>query len=159
MIDTEHDDEGYTSAKSTSWIRVVDHGGLVHVHGKVHTLFTNIERVVQRHLRLPKNTSKLEPNLKEIITTDIVKDENVLLSWANVGIELAEADKMELFSMIVNLFITIRGVSFVGGCIEIYKQSNKKSLRSEKALWTKFSTSSESAKAAVNDILYIIIIR
>ena len=95
-------------------------GGLVHVHGKVHSLFLNIERVVQKHLCLLNNTSKVAPNLKEIITNSIItKDANVLQSWANVGIELAEADKIDLFSMIVGLFITIQGFSFVSGYVEI----------------------------------------
>ena len=56
----------------------------------------------------------------------ITKDSGVLSVWEETGVELEPSAKKQLLDMIVNLFITIRGFSFCGAYVELYKQSTKK---------------------------------
>lgn len=132
MIDREHSDKGEASA---SWVNAIDRGGLVHVQNKVHVLFVQMERVIQQMLRKDKASEPL-PNRRESILRNVLEDSSIRSSWNNIGVELEEGDKKALLTMVATLYITIRGFSFAGSYVELYKQSTKKSLQGAKALRT-----------------------
>ena len=83
MIDSEHVDMNQPSA---SWLNLIDRGGLVHVHEKVHTLFTRMEMLAREILRRDK-VDQLPHNIS------ITRDGGVLSAWDDIGIELQRDDK------------------------------------------------------------------
>ncbi len=140
MIDDDDDHDNTDS--SSSWVNAVDRGGLVHVHDTVHKFFINVERVVRRYFTI-KKSSELQAGIKKNIMESILSDNGVHTSWSAIGIELQPEDGDTLLRMIADLFVTIRGFSFAGAYIELYKQSTKKSLQRSKALRTKLETGGE----------------
>ena len=135
MIDTDKLDKTVPTAK---WVNIVDRGGLVHVHNSVYVLFLKMERIIQEALRKDKASDTL-PNRKQILLKQVVEDCGVLSAWGDIGVEIEQSKKTILLTMVANLFITIRGFSFAGSYVELYKQSTKKTLQGSKALRTKLN--------------------
>ena len=75
MIDDDHE---YANGPSESWVHLIDRGGLVHVHDKVHQLFMKMEILIRSHFQKDKATD-LPANLKDKVITSILSDDGVCL--------------------------------------------------------------------------------
>lgn len=135
MLEDELDGEDDDSKK---WIDSIDRGGLFKVNDWAYAFFISVEGVVRQYLQL-KKASELQAATRDVIVGRVMQDENVEIQWSLIGVELAENDRASLMRMLVDQWITIRGFSFAGAYIEIYKQASKKSLQKSKALRTKLS--------------------
>lgn len=143
IVDLIDDDYLATESASSSWVKIVDRGGLVHVHESVYSVFLNIELIVRFYLQKEKATT-LPSNLKDKIMYEIIHDAEIL---SLIEIELEACDRMLLLEKVTELYITIRGFSFARSCIELHKQSSKKTLQKSRALRSKLSSAeSESSK-------------
>jgi len=71
---------------------------------------------------------------KHALVSKIASDEDVQFHWSIVAADFGEAEEKILLDMIIDLWVTIQGFSFVSGWIEAYKQSNKRNLQKSKAL-------------------------
>ena len=61
------------------------------------------------------------------IKSSIVCDDNVLLHWSMVTVEIDDKSAGILLAKLAELYITIRGFSFTKTIVEQYKQASKKS--------------------------------
>ena len=104
----------------------------------VYAFFVSIELVVRRFYQLKKAT-ELQPGMKDVIVASVLQDDDVELQWSLLSLELEEKDRLKLMNMIINDWINIRGFSFAGSYIELYKQATKKSLQKSKPLRAKLS--------------------
>lgn len=147
IIDMIDDDREDADDPSASWVNLVDRGGLVHVHNSAHTLFTQLEEIIRRHM----TRSKATEFSKDRLTEDLLKDDNILDSWSDIGVELEAEDKTELLGMIVKLYVTVRGFSFAASIVELYKQSLKKNLKGSRSLRTKLNANSEKSDEVADE--------
>ena len=61
-------------------------------------------------------------------------NDKVLFHWCMLTAESEDEDAQVVLEMLINLWITIRGFSFAGSWLEMYKQEKKKGLQCSKAL-------------------------
>jgi hypothetical protein len=121
---------------SAIWIEIVDRGGLFHVNDNSYAFFVSIENVLRQYLQLSK-ASDMKPGAKDMIVRRILDDDDVNLHWSAIGVELDEKASGTLLGMITNEWITLRGFSFAGSFVELYKQYSKQALQKSKGTRTR----------------------
>ena len=136
--------------ESKLWVDSIDRGGLFKVNDCTYAFFLTIESVVRKYFQV-KKIRELEPGSKDLIVDEAVEDEDVKLQWSAISVELNELDGASLMRMIIERWVTIRGFSFAGAYIEIYKQASKKSLQKSKGLRTKLCSSKKGKKKQKKD--------
>ncbi len=115
------------------WVNLVDRGGLCHILNETFMVFNAVEVEVRRHLTLSK-VRQMTPGFKDKLTSNISLNKDVLFYWSMLSIELDQEEEKTLLTMIINLWVTIRGFSFANSWIEIFKQASKKGTQKAKAL-------------------------
>ncbi len=68
------------------------------------------------------------------MTAGILSDEDVLFNWTIVAAEWEEETEKALLKQICNLWIAIRGFSFASSWLEMYKQTEKKTVQKSKGV-------------------------
>ena len=132
----DDEEEGEYDAKQ--WVKSVDRGGLCRVKEETYQLFYAMELFVRQHLSI-QQADKLVNGSRAEIEKKLLEDEEVLFAWSIASVELDDKTGAILLKMIVDLWLTIRGFSFVGAFIEQYKNATKKGLQRSKALRKKVS--------------------
>ena len=113
----------------------MDRGGLFHVNDNCFKLFKSIELKTQK--LLPKHLKGATEATKDQIIQNIVDDERVQLDWCYVAVDIAdERDADELLKMIVENWVTIRGLALASKWIEDYKRAKNQTLKSLRDLKT-----------------------
>ena len=125
-------EEGSASA-TCQWVDLVDRGGLVHVKEETYMLFCAMELEVREHFQLQK-TTKLAEGYKEHIEKCVLQNEEILFQWCMLTVDVDDTDGAVVLGMLIKFWITIRGFSFTGAWLELYKQRKKKTLQKSKAL-------------------------
>lgn len=141
MIAEEGDEEDV----SATWIDIVDRGGLFHVNDMAYAFFVSLEEVVRQYLKISE-ASNMKPGTKDKIVKSILEDENVNLQWSAIRVELDEKASGTLLSMIASEWITLRGFSFAGSFMELYKLHTKQSLQKSKGIRTKLQNKGKENK-------------
>ena len=139
--DEEEDDSEMETSKT--WLNSVDRGGLWHINNATLMMFLAMEDVVRQQLRKAKIRS-LSHGRKSALIQQITSDEAVGFHWCIATADLGKEERQVLLDMVIELWITIRGFSFVSGWIEQYKLLNKKTLKKSKALRSNLSSSSDN---------------
>jgi hypothetical protein len=125
---------------STMWLEVIDRGGLYHINDDVFHLIESIEMVVREHFNF-KSVEMYVPqtDLSKQVHDQVFATHDVVTCWEKVAGYIPpkyEKYSVELLSEIVDLWITIRGHSFVKGWnIKFerkYKQGTRKTLAKPK---------------------------
>lgn len=96
-------------------------------------LFCYIEDEIREELVGITATTWKESH-KETILNKLNKSEDILFHWATLTCELDNESATQLLHMIVELYLTIRGFAFANSCMELYKQSQKRTVQKSKAL-------------------------
>ena len=73
--------------------------------------------------------SKLDKQMKDIVSNAIVESDGGLLLWSIICVRLGD-DHAAL--MIVKPYNTVRGACFASSCVELYKKANSKILQQGK---------------------------
>jgi hypothetical protein len=132
LLECQGDDDGDES--SEAWLNSIDRGGLWYVSDETFMVFRSMEEVVRQHLRKTSVHILASSVQRQALLSKIASDEDVRFHWCIVAADFGEEEEKTLLDMIMDLWINIRGFSFVSGRIEQYKQSNKKNLQKSKAL-------------------------
>ena len=96
-------------------------------------VFVAIEQVVRQHFHKDKASNVFTGSRKELCAT-IVRNEDVLFYWCIAAADMDEENSTTLLHMIVESWVTIRGFSFAGAWVELYKQRTKKTLKRSKGI-------------------------
>ena len=111
------------------WTELLDRGGLWRIKETTFHFFCALEEEIQVQLKLLPEYASAR---KQMITKSIMAYEDIQFYWLIVTADF-EVDEDEvqstLLSMIVELYLTIRGFSFASNWIGQYKQSAKKAHR------------------------------
>jgi len=113
---------------SADWTMQLSRGGLYLINNKTYLVFYAMEMKIRQHL-----TATMAPTIsagfKSTMIECILFDEDVLFYWSIVAVEWEEEVEETLLRMICELWITIRGFSFADSWLEMYKQSQKKTVQ------------------------------
>ena len=96
-------------------------------------LFTAMECEVRDHFHVDK-LEAMKDGYKDKITLAVTNNDEVLFHWCMLTAETADSDAEIILPMLIDLWVTIRGFSFAGSWLEIYKKKKKKALQRSKAL-------------------------
>ena len=129
----DDDAEDITECSSTDWINICDRGGLTRVNDEAFAVFVAIEQVFRQHFHKDKASIVFTGSRKELCAT-IVRNEDVLFYWCIAAADMDEENSTTLLQMIVESWVTIRGFSFAGAWVELYKQRTKKTLKRSKGI-------------------------
>ena len=127
---------------SEDWLNFIDRGGLVHVNHTAFKFFLAMENELRQHL----TTSKIEDmndGCRVKLKVAIVEDIDVQHYFQRVTEDLEEEEQKSLLSLVVDLYITVRGFSFTRSWMEMYKQQEKKRLQKSKSLRKKLSSTTQ----------------
>ena len=112
------------------WINICDRGGLLRVNDEAFAVNRWLDNIF---IKTRPPTYSLEAE-KSYICATIVMDEDVLFYWYIVAADMDEENATTLLQMIVESWVTIRGFSFAGAWVELYKQRTKKTLKHSKGI-------------------------
>lgn len=122
-------------AYSSEWIDAVNRGGLFVVSDHTFELFRSIEVKTRQVLPLHLAGSAQACSSKEDLVKLVVNDEMVQLNWRTVGVDIVdEEDANDLLTMIVGMWITMRGFALTSTWMEDYKRAKDKTLKKSKSL-------------------------
>ena len=119
------DDDGVTD-ECQDWVNQLDRGGLNHVSSNMYMLIATMELQLQSLLK--QTINQPNSNTMEKATPILMSNDDVLFHWS-VTSAAWEADlEQALFPMIVDLWVTMRGFSFVSAWVEQYKTHCKRTV-------------------------------
>ena len=104
-------DEDEDVSESADWVHAVNRGGLhVCLIGEsTAMLFHEIELVIRRFFHMT-GMSEVTTDLRERVKGSVLIDEDVLFHWSILTTDIQDEKAKILLMMIVDLFITIRGL-------------------------------------------------
>ena len=120
---------------SADWTKQINRGGLKLVNGNTYQFFVAIETRLQQFLRVTSAESISHGIKMETISGD----EDVLFFWTILTAEWEGEEEKVLLSMVIELWITIRGISFARSFLDMFKQLNKKTVQKSKGLRKKLA--------------------
>ncbi len=126
-------DEDEVVSSSADWVNAIDRGGLCCINENTFGLFAQIEIVVRSVFNV-KSAHEVTSGLREKVKHSALKDEDVIFYWYILTTDIDTETGNILLSMIVDLYVTIRGFSFAKSFMELYKQSTKKATQKTKGL-------------------------
>ena len=136
LVDME-EKEG-TGHESEDWTNLIDRGALKHISDSTYMLFLCIELELRKHLR--DGCASEKSGVREKAVESILENEDMLFYWSLVSVDWEEEESKVLLKKIVEHWVTLRGFSFTGAFLEMYKRNNKKSVQKSKGLRKKLQT-------------------
>ena len=124
---------------TAAWLNSVDRGGLLHVNDSAYRVFASFEHVIRTHLTF-KTADKQHKASREEIVKSVLESKDVQRNW-NDALPVDDAMSSWLLKELVESYTTIRGYAFASSCMEIYKQSQKRTIQKQKPLRKKISSS------------------
>ena len=133
-------EDDHTPDCSEDWTNLIDRGGPKHVNNAMYMLMATMETEVRQHL--PRGLAT--ENLKEKIMENVLKNEDIMFYWALLLANWDEEAGHALLPMIADLWVTMRGFSYVSAWMEQHKKISKKNIQISKGIRKRLCDSSSS---------------
>ena len=137
MIDEDYRQES-SATPTTKWIREIDRGGLWHVKDVVFMMFEAMEEEVRKHLQIGR-VSDMGKGYRDMVVEKISANNDVSFYWCILSTDICSNDADYVLNTLIEMWVTVRGFSFVNGWIELYKQNKKQNLQRSKSLRKKIT--------------------
>ena len=133
LDDMVQGDTGTETDVSQDWITALNRGGLINVTSEMYMVICAMEIELRPHLQ--KDLSHIS-HFRHSIVESIMVNEDVLFFWSILSApwEVETEIEQELLRMVADLWMTVRGFSFVSAWIEKFKALNKKTTQKSKGL-------------------------
>ena len=105
------------------------------MNDETYCLFCTMEEELHHHLASIELHSYNE-RMQLKLTETLCQSEDLLFHWCILSNELQEEKGNAVLQQIVKLYVTTRGFAFAASCLELYKQSRKRTLQKKKAART-----------------------
>ena len=125
------DDTDNDCSASTDWTKHVNRGGLKVVNSKACHFLLSVETRLRQFLCVTE-APNITDGSKQTLVEHISCDEDVLFFWSILSAEWEEEEERTLFTMIIEMWITIHGFSFARSLLEMYKRPTKKACKSQR---------------------------
>ncbi len=126
-------EDGDEEDASSEWTTAISRGGLYRVNNRTYLFFYAMEMKIRQYLTVA-SAPTMSAGFKSTMTAGILSDEDVLFNWTIVAAEWEEEAEKTLLKQICDLWITIRGFSFATSWLEMYKQTQKKTVQKSKGV-------------------------
>ncbi|XP_062508481.1 uncharacterized protein LOC134184753 [Corticium candelabrum] len=123
MCEDETDCEDFL-AYTRHWVDRVNRGGLFIVSDLSYLLFEQLELNVRKLYNLSELDTSSSLCSRDEVREAVVGSDDVQFYWSQLSSDLDDDGSHQLLRMIVDLWITIRGFSFVRSFMEQYKQAH-----------------------------------
>lgn len=132
----EEDGLGDACAESSDWVRALNRGGLNEVTNSMFKAVCAMEICVKGYLK-DKDTARPTGD-NDTFRDDVLKllgdNKEVERQWNEVASEWDPEESASLFKMVTELWVTMRGNSYVSAWMEKWKQANKTTTQKSKGL-------------------------
>lgn len=132
------DESGDEFDVSQQWVTLMDRGSLKHVNNATFEFFLALEEAYRKHL------GKRAENLKDM-NKWLRENDMVQLKWSELADNWDEEESDVLLTMILDLWVSVRGHSTAGAWLEKYKIASKQSLQKSKGIRAKVTGCSKSS--------------
>ena len=88
---------------------------------------------MREHFRKDR-AKEISGGMKAELCTKITSNEEVQSKWEVIARDMDDEVGRKLLAMITELWVTVRGFSYAGAWMELYKQRAKKTLQRSKGL-------------------------
>ena len=106
-------------------------------------MFCVLEVEIRKHLNISA-AKDLDNGTKETILKAVLKKGDLLFQWALVTSNSDDEVGQKVLELIFELYLTVRGFAFAKSCLELYKQTHKKSIQKSKALRKSIASKTDS---------------
>ena len=120
---------------SADWTKPINRGVLMLVNGNTYQFLVAVEARLWQFLRVT-SVERISDGIKSALVETISGNE---FFWTILAAKWEGVEEKVLLSMVIELWITICGLSFARSLFEMYKQSNKKTIRKSKGLRKKLA--------------------
>ena len=122
LLECEEEDAG----PSGEWISAIDRGGLCQINNLTFDLFLSMELTIRAYIISGYEFDGFKAKLMD--------NNDILFNWSMLTASWEENVADKILTMIVDLWITIRGFSLASAWVEEFKAHNKKTLQKSKGL-------------------------
>ena len=119
-------------AYTCSWLQLINRGGLFTVHDDVYT-FLELDLCAYPLLKQRLDVGGSSQTKSELVQA-LKSDEDVLFAWSMVTLDLSNEDSCLLLASVVELWVTIRGLSMASRLVEEYKEALQMTTKGKKSL-------------------------
>ena len=133
LEELEDTEENTPYDPSRDWIEITNRGGIISVTDEAFEVFCSIEGLVREHFRKDR-AKEISGGMKAELCTKITSNEEVQSKWEVIARDMDDEVGRKLLAMITELWVTVRGFSYAGAWMELYKQRAKKTLQRSKGL-------------------------
>ena len=77
--------------------------------------------------------------MKDRAIKALLKSDDLLFEWCLIAVEADDDISTLVLEKIVELYVTVRGLTFAKSCMEMYKQAKKKTVHKSRALRSKLA--------------------
>ena len=109
---------------TTTWLRVVDRGGLFEVSQEVYDFFLELEVSIYPMLKKSLSPGGVALSKKEVMFI-VLHDEDVLFLWSMLSVDLNEEEGNVVLRDLIELWVTLRGYSIASRLLEEYKEATR----------------------------------
>ena len=117
--------DGLSDHDSCAWVSDVDRGGLIHVNHYCYKFFYYLELEIRKYFnqeRIIDFNDKLRAQVMDAVCQEV----DVVYNWSACPSDLEDSEKDELFAILVDTYIKLRGFSFARSFMEMFKQDQKR---------------------------------
>lgn len=129
------EEDGDIGDESQDWLKAVDRGGLIGISTRMYNFMYAMELVVKSFLK----QENLPRDIKNDLVCLIKGNNDVKRHWITLSAEWEPEDSEILFTMILDLWVKMRGFSYASQWMERHKQQTKKTVQKSKGLRKKIS--------------------
>jgi hypothetical protein len=127
-----YDSDNVDEQDSEKWFILINRGGLISVDDLTYNFLKAVEIEIRKLFKF--NKANNIDSFKDIAFEKIAMNEDVLFYWDMVSVNGECIEANELFKLLVQQYITVRGFSFASAFMEKYKRSAQKSTQKSKGL-------------------------
>ena len=133
LEELEDTEENTPYDPSRDWVEITNRGGILYVTDEAFEVFCSIEGLVREHFRKDR-AKEISGGMKAELCTKITSNEEVQSKWEVIARDMDDEVGRKLLAMITELWVTVRGFSYAGAWMELYKQRAKKTFQRSKGL-------------------------
>ena len=109
---------------------MIDRGGLWTIKDQAYDIFLIMEEEIRRRYTLGSNKQWSTSLCSEAI----LRNDDLRFEWSIVAAEVEHDPSELLLQKVVDLYVTIRGFAFATSCLEMYKQTQHKTMKKTRSL-------------------------
>lgn len=126
-------DDNELPSESEEWTGSVDRGGLTYISDATHQFLSAVEYSLRRYLST-STAHLMNDEFRSTLTKNVVDDDDVSFHWSIASASVEDDVVERLLEGVVKLYITVRGFSFAGSVLEMYKKEGKTATQKKKTL-------------------------